>query len=478
MTDCNQEMFEFQGVNGRRVEADFGGGYLSSDGGGVVLRELESRKGLIGRLADCFEDRRDSRYVEHGLEGLLKQRIFSLALGYEDLNDADRLRLDPLHALLAGKDDVLGQDRVLERDKGKALAAHSTLNRMELGAHRTDARYKKIAPSPEKIEALLIQEGVKAIPRRSRQIVLDADATDDPLHGTQEGRFFHGYYGNYCYLPLYVFCGSIPLYARLRNAKRDASDGTVEALEKIVAAIRRRFGRKVRIILRADSGFAREPIMAWCEANGVHYCLGLARNSRLSAQLSGNFESLQQRIQQGELSAPCREFNEFEYSTLDSWSRPRRVVGKAEVLPAGNNPRFVVTNLPKEGFAGDRPGRFEAAALYEKLYCARGDMENRVKEQQLDMFADRTSTHWMASNQLRLWFSAFAHLLLSVLRAEVLQGTALARATVGEIRLRLFKIGARIKVSCRRIHIEMASAYPLQQLFAKVHRQLALLAPG
>lgn len=478
MADCIQETFEFQGVDGRRVEADFGGGFLSSDGGGLVLRELESRKGLVGRLAGCFWDGRDQRYVEHRLDQLLRQRILSLALGYEDLNDADRLRLDPLQALLAGKEDVLGQDRPLERDKGKALAAHSTLNRMELGAHRTDGRYKKIAPSPEKIEALLIQEGVKAIPRRSRQIVLDADATDDPLHGAQEGRFFHGYYRHYCYLPLYVFCGNIPLYARLRDAKRDASEGTVEALEKIVAAIRRRFGPKVRIILRADSGFAREPIMAWCEANGVHYCLGLARNSRLEAALAGAFAALRERIGGGEAAAPCREFLDFRYRTLDSWSRERRVVGKAEVLPAGDNPRFVVTSLPKEGFAGERPGRFAAAALYEKFYCARGDMENRVKEQQLDMFADRTSTHWMASNQLRLWFSAFAHLLISVLRAEVLRGTALARATVGEIRLRLFKIGARVRVSCRRIHVELASCYPLQEIFAKAHRRLVAMAPG
>jgi hypothetical protein len=250
---------------------------------------------------------------------------------------------------------------------------------------------------------------------------LDFDATDDPLHGNQQGAYFHGYYGHYCYLPLYCFCGNIPLLAQLRDCKRDASTGTVEALQKIVPAIRQRFGPQVRIIVRADSGFAREAIMSWCEANGVFYCLGLARNERLQKELQASFESLKAQIQEGKLESPCRCFREFEYATRDSWSRARRVIGKAEVLPDGDNPRFIVTNLPPDGRGEPaQAARFAPAALYEQLYCARGDMENRIKEQQLDLFADRTSTHWLSSNQLRLWFAAFAHLMMHPLQAEVL----------------------------------------------------------
>jgi hypothetical protein len=478
MTECKQQAFEFQAHTTRKVTADFSGGYLSSDGGALFLRGIDLKLGLVERLVGCFQDLRDPIFVEHTLAELLRQRIGALALGYEDLNDHDRLRLDPLHALMAGKKDIEGYDRLCEQDKGKALAGHSTLNRMELGALGGDGRYKKIIPRPEEIEGLLIQEGVKAIPRRSREIVLDFDATDDPLHGAQEGAFFHGYYRHYCYLPLYGFCGNVPLLARLRDCKRDASEGTVDALEKIVRTIRRRFGKKVRIIVRGDSAFAREEIMTWCEGHKVFYCFGLARNERLCVHLEKSFKELHRQIKAGEKAAPCRRFADFEYQTLKSWSRARRVVGKAEVLDKGDNPRLVVTNIPMEGFASDRSGRFEAAALYEKFYCARGDMENRIKEQQQDLFADRTSTHWMASNQLRLWFSAFAHLMLSVLRAEVLRGTELAEATLGTIRLKLFKIAARIKVSCRRIHFELASAYPYQELFERAHRQLGLLPSG
>jgi hypothetical protein len=411
--------------------------------------------------------------VEHSVVELLRQRIGALALGYEDLNDHDRLRLDPLHALMAGKKDVLGENRLCEQDKGKALAAHSTLNRLELGALGGDGRYKKIVADAGKIAELLVNEGVKAIPRKSREVILDFDATDDPLHGAQEGAFFHGYYRQYCYLPLYCFCGNIPLWAQLRDAQRDASSGTVEALAQIVAAIRKRFGSKVRIIVRADSGFAREEIMAWCEQNAVFYCLGLARNKRLQRVLGRAFGALYQEIENGRLEMPCRRFEDFAYRTKKSWSRTRRVVGKAEVLEKGANPRFIVTNLPAE-----EDGRFEAAALYEQLYCARGEMENRIKEAQQDLFADRTSTGWMASNQLRLWFSAFAHLMLSVLRAEVLRGTDLAKATLGQVRLKLFKIAARVTVSCRRIHLELASAYPYRECFQRACANLRAMPAG
>lgn len=477
MTECTQTTFGFQDIGRRKVTADFSGGYLSSDGGGLLLREVEGRMGLVKRLAGCFVDGRDQRFVEHRLDCLIAQRLFGVTLGYEDLNDHDRLRLDPLHAVLVGNEDVLGQKRSDPRDRGKALAAHATLNRLELGAQKLDRRYKKIAAQPRQIEQLLITEGVKAIPRRSREIVLDFDATDDPLHGQQEGAYFNGYYRSYCYLPLYCFCGSIPVWAQLRDCKRDACDGTVEALERIVAAIRKRFGRKVRIVLRGDSGFARDAIMKWCEEHGVYYIIGMARNDRLSPHLEELFTQMEQAIEHGEQTLPCRRFRDFRYRTLDSWSCERRLIGKAEILPKGRNPRFVVTNFPIEGFAGEEPGRYTAASLYEKVYCARGDMENRIKEEQLDLFADRTSTHWMASNQLRLWFSAFAHLILSTLRAEVLCGTELATATVGQIRLKLMKIGARVRISCRRVHVELVSAYPWQHTFAQVYRNALAFSP-
>jgi len=473
MTECKQEVFEFQAHFKRKVTADFSGGHLSSDGGLLFIREMEMKRGTLSRLAECFTDLRNQVFVEHSVEELLRQRIGALALGYEDLNDHDRLRHDPLAALMAGKADVLGEHRMNEADKDKALAGHSTLNRLELGARGGDGRYKKILARPEEIAALLLEEGVKAIPRKSREIVLDFDATDDPLHGAQEGAFFHGYYRNYCYLPLYCFCGTIPLLAKLRDAKRDASEGTVEALKKMVTAIRKRFGNKARIIVRADSGFARDELMAWCEENGVFYCLGLARNNRLVARLGKAFGELYGEIQAGETQMPARRFEDFQYRTRKSWSRARRVVGKAEILDKGQNPRFIVTNL-SEG----EDARFEAGCLYEKFYCARGEMENRIKEAQQDLFADRTSTHWMASNQLRLWFSAFAHLMLSVLRAEVLRGTDLAQATVGQIRLKLFKIAARVKISCRRIHLELASAYPYRETFRRAWANLVAMPAG
>jgi len=462
---CKQEVFDFQGLGRRKVQAAFDGGHLSGDGGAVLLREVESRHRIVARLGACFEDRRDPRYVEHSVESMLAQRVNALALGYEDLNDHDGLRLDPLHALAAGRDDLLGAKRSRERDVGKSLAGRSTLNRLELGAESGEGRYRKVTPDPERIENLLVEEGVKAIPRRSKSVVLDFDATDDPLHGSQEGAFFHGYYGSYCYLPLYCFCGNVPLWAELRDCRRDASDGTVEALEKIVPALRERFGGQVEIVVRGDSAFAREAIMAWCEGNGVLYCFGLARNQTLTPLLEEAFLELEAGAEGGEIELPARRFVEFGYRTKESWSRFRRAVGKAELLEKGRNPRFVVTSLPPESY-GPR-------ALYEDFYCARGDMENRIKEQQLDLFADRTSTGWKSSNQLRLWLSAFAHLILSRLRAEVLKGTRWAKATVGQIRLKLLKISARVVVSTRRIRLELGSSYPWIDDFRRAHRALA-----
>ena len=344
------------------------------------------------------------------------------------------MRRDPLLAVAAGKLDPLGAKRRDPADRGHALAAAPTLNRLELGNSRT-SRYHKIAHDPQAIEATLLEMGVRALPRDTAEVVLDFDASDDPLHGRQEGRFFHGYYGAYCYLPLFCFAGEVILWAQLRPSDIDASEGTVEVLEKIVAARRRRFPQ-VRIIVRGDSGFCREALMAWCERQAqVYYCLGLAKNARLTALLAPVLDRARQKqILCG--GASVRTFAEFTYRTLSSWSRARRVIGKAEVTAQGDNPRFVVTNLPAEGFAGEPPegaGRFAAAALYEELYCGRGEMENMVKQMQLDLQATRMSTHWMASNQLRLWLSAFGCLLLERLRALSLQGSELARASLGTI---------------------------------------------
>jgi hypothetical protein len=488
-TECNQGSFEFQGLGGRKVTADFSGGYLSSDGGVLLLREADRRERLCERLADCFEDRRNQRFVEHELVVLLRQRVQGIALGYEDVNDHDRLRVDPLLAAACGRADVLGEDRHQDQDKGKPLAGKSTLNRLELGAQDAGGHYRKIVAKAERIEALLLERGVAAIPRKSRVIVLDFDATDDPVHGQQEGRFFHGYYGDYCYLPLYCFCGDIPLWAQLRTANRDASDGTLEALQKIVAAIRARFGKHAVIVVRADSGFCREPLMAWIEAQrNVHYCFGLARNRRLETLLRPLFTQVAMELdgeavlcamaagasELPEVAGSARRFAELRYRTRESWSRERRVVGKAEIANGKHNPRFIVTDLTgDEPWTGRNAGLFgEGKRLYEGFYCARGDMENRIKEQQLDMFADRTSTALLVSNQLRLWFSTFAYLLVSRLRATALQGTRLANATVGTIRLQLMKVAAQLTVSVRRIHVRLCSAFPLQELFARAHCRL------
>ena len=477
-TPCSQETFSFQALESRRVEVDFSGGYLSSDGGSLLLREVESKHRLIRAFADCFTDHRFRPLVEHPLEQLLAQRVHAIALGYEDINDHDHLRLDPVLALCCDKGDLLGEERS-EEDRGKALAGKSTLNRLELGSNGL-TKTKKIQPHPERIRDLLIDEGVKRIPRRSREVTLDFDATDDPLHGSQEGRIFHGYYGHYCYLPLYCFCGDIPLWAELRQADIDASKGTLEALQIIVAKIRRRLGKKVRIILRADSGFCRDEILTWIEKQRrVHYVIGLAKNNVLKKLLAPTYDSyLEEQLGGDAYRQLCSEaeeskqkqprlpdeldykaYTELEYRTQKSWSRERRVIGKAAITKGKINPRFLVTDLAHDEDWARSDARFETGqSIYEDYYCARGDMENRIKEQQMDMFADRTSTSQMASNQLRLWFSTFAYMTVRDLRADALVGTRLEKASVGQVRLKLFKIAAQLTVSVRRIYIRLCSA--------------------
>jgi Transposase DDE domain group 1 len=424
---------------------------------------VERRTGIVRQFAGCFTDHRNPVFIEHSVLELVGQRVYGLALGYEDLNDHDELRRDPLLATLVGKVDPTGARRLRDRDVGKALAGKSTLNRLELT--RADAgpasRYKKIVIDGAAVDRLFVQVFLQAFRKAPRQIVLDLDATDDPLHGEQEGRFFHGFYGNYCYLPLYIFCGEFLLCARLRRSNIDASAGTVDELQRIVAQIRAAWPGG-RISIRADSGFAREEIMAWCEAHAVDYVLGLAKNARLKRALSKELREAKQ--EHARTGAPARVFKDFTYKTRKSWSRRRRVVGKAEHLSGGPNPRFVVTSIAQE--------ETDARALYEDVYCARGDMENRIKEQQLGLFADRTSTATMRANQIRLWLSSVAYVLLHALRRLALQGTVLARSQCDTIRRKLLKIGAQVRVTVRKIWVSLASGSPYAAIFEQTYHNL------
>jgi Transposase DDE domain group 1 len=457
--DCNLNRFGFEAVSGRRVEAAFDGGVVTSDAGGLLLGLCWKALSLPERFAACFRDRRHRDLIEHSVETLVRQRVLGLAMGYEDLNDHDGLRHDPVMALLAEKLEAGRADCA-------AVAGKSTLNRLELsGAEAT--RYHKIGHDAAAIAALFVDLFVESRVEAPEEIILDFDATDDPLHGEQEGRFFHGYYDSYCYLPLYVFCGGDLVAAKLREANIDASQGAKQEAERIVARIRARWP-KTRIVLRADSGFAREELMAWCEANGVDYLFGLARNERLAQEIA--VELAAARLEAEATGQPARRFKDFTWTTRKSWSRSRRVVAKAEWLGDKANPRFVVTSLT--------PGRAAAQALYEDIYCARGDMENRIKEAQGDLFGDRTSTRAMRANQLRLWFASLAYVLLQALRRIALTGTVLAVASCMSIRLKLLKIGATVTTSSRRIKLAMASGFPLKETFAIAHGRLAAAARG
>jgi Transposase DDE domain group 1 len=448
--------------------ASFDGGRISSDGGAVLLREADRKLGVLERFAACFVDHRSPERTEHPVEDLVRQRVFALALGYEDLVDHDTLRDDALLAACVGKGDVTGHARSRERDRGHALAGKSTLNRLEWGvAEQAGAdRYRRIAVDTGAVDRFFVDVFCDSYAEVPERIVLDFDATDDPLHGAQEGRFFHGYYDCYCYLPLYVFSGKHLLCARLRRSNIDASAGSVVELERIVGQIRERFP-EVSILVRGDSGFAREDLMAWCEQHGVDYVFGLARNSRLEGYLASALAEAQARSRESGHSA--RIYEEMRYQTLTSWSRVRRVVGKAEWSPRGGNPRFVVTSLSSRQVA--------ARELYETLYCARGEAENRIKEQQLDLFATRTSGRLMRVNQIRLWLSSVAYVLVEGLRRVALAGTELARAYCGTIRTRLLKIGARVTVSVRRIWVSLASAHPAEAVFAQAVTNLQRAGP-
>jgi Transposase DDE domain group 1 len=466
MTDCTPAKFLFQNLGSRDVVACFDGGAITSDAGGLLLREIDDAFGFLDDFSRCFTDHRDPDLIEHSLSHLLRQRIFGLCLGYEDLNDHDRLRFDPLLAVLVGKTDPTGDDRLRAADRGKPLAGKSTLNRLELtpvGAD-SDSRYKKIVGHMDRLENFLIDAFLKQHPTPPQRLVLDLDATDDPIHGHQLGRFFHGYYDSYCFLPLYIFCGDHPLCAVLRPSDIDASAGSLQHVQRIVTRLRQMWPN-VQIVLRADSGFCRDYLMRWCEANGVDFLFGLAKNARLLRILGKELQQAKEGFERTHMAT--RVFQDFVYRTHKSWSRERRVVGKAEHLAKGANPRFVVTSLSAETLA--------AQTLYEQEYCARGDMENRIKEQQLMLFADRTSCETMRANQLRLYFSTVAYIVMRALREYGLKGTELAQAQCDTIRLRLLKIGAVLRVSVRRVVLALSEAFPLREVFARVWENLRTL---
>lgn len=463
MTQCNLFSFQFQSHNSKKVIANFDGGHITSDAGAILLCELEKKTKILEKFAGCFTDHRNQDKIEHRVLEMISQRIYGLILGYEDLNDHDELRSDVLLSLLSGKEDLTGQNRRREKDKGYALAGKSTLNRLELTPFEANAksRYKKIVFDEDKINDLFMELFLDSYNKAPKEIILDCDATDDPLHGSQEGRFFHGYYHCYCYMPLYIFAGDHLLCSRLRPSNIDACDGIVDDLSLIVEKIRGRFP-KVKIIVRGDAGFCRENIMRWCEDNRISYILGLSKNERLKRKIARQMEhSRRKYLRTGKSS---RSYRNFQYKTLKSWSVKRRVVGKAEYLDKGSNPRFVVTNLSIE--------QWPTRKLYEELYCARGDMENRIKEQQLDLFADRTSTALMRSNQLRLYFSSMAYIISSAFRRIALKTGMFTKLQCSTIRNKLFKIGALIKISCRRITIHFAGGYPYKTQFIQAYNNL------
>jgi hypothetical protein len=451
MTQCTQSSFDFAPHFRRAVVGSFDGGALTSDAGALLLRQVDHRMGFLRRLAGCFTDFRSPWLTQHGVEQMLAQRVYGLALGYEDLNDHDQLRRDPLMGVLAGKSEP-----------DQPLASKSTLCRLErtpaTGAERD--RYKKIRYDAEAIDQLLLDVFVEAQQEAPEEVVLDLDATDTPLHGHQEGRFFHGFYDEYCYLPLYIFCGDQLLAVRLREANQDASAGSLQEIQRIVARLRSHWP-KLKITLRGDSGFCREELMRWCEDNRVDYVFGLARNDRLHRRIAKAMRKAKAEARR--TGQPARVYAGFGYRTRKSWSRARRVIAKAEQIEGKENPRYVVTSLAASAY---RP-----RALYEQLYCARGEMENRIKEQML-LFADRMSAETMRANQLRLYLSAAAYVLVETLRRLALKGTEMAQSQVNTIRLRLLKIGARIRFTARRVVVSMSSGYPWQDLFGHAWNSL------
>jgi len=438
MTECTRTTLPFASLGSRRLEADFSGGDLTTDAGALLLRQADRRLGLLDALDRAIPDPRNPALITHPQRALLAQRVYGIALGYEDLNDHTCLRHDPLWKILGEYDPGAEQP----------LASASTLCRLENRALR---------PILFRMAQVLVEQFIASFAQPPESLVLDFDATDDPIHGGQEGRFFHGYYDQYCFLPLYVFCGDQLLVAYLRTADGDPARHARAILKLLVCRLRQAWP-EVRILVRGASGFCRWRLLRWCDHNGVGYIFGLARNSRLE-RLAGPWTHAAATCW-ALTGQPQRLFGDFAYAA-DSWDRPRRVIVKAEHGPQGDNPRFVVSNLPGN-----------ARGLYEVLYCGRGEMENRIKEQQLMLFADRTSCHDFLANQFRLLLSAAAYVLCEAVRRLGLAGTEMARAQVSTIRLRLFKVAAMVQLSVRRVYLRLASGFPLQELFALVLRRL------
>ena len=437
VTECTQESFDFPACKRRQVEASFDGGDITSDGGVLLLRQADRRLGLMAAVDAVIADPRDARYVQHSQLELLRQRVYALCQGYEDLNDHDSLRTDLAFQTAVEQDQVLGSS--------------PTLCRLE---NRTD-RETAVA-----LHRVLVAQFIASFTEAPEELILDFDATDDPVHGMQEKRFFHGYYDHYCFLPLYVFCGEQLLVSYLRPSRIDGAKHAWAILALLVKRLRQAWPA-VRIVFRGDSGFCRHRMLRWCERRGIGYIVGLARNKRLQQQIEDDMSRVEKAFEKTQLKQ--REFLDLRYGAK-SWGRRRAVIAKLEVTEQGRNPRFVVTNLN-----GD------AQTLYDKVYCARGDMENRIKEQQLGLFADRTSAHAWWANQFRLLLSSLAYVLMEAIRRLALQGTELAKAQVTTLRLKLLKVGAVILRNTRRVRFLLPSAYPYQNLFITV---AARLAPG
>jgi hypothetical protein len=438
VTDCNRDPLHFSTFEAKAVVADFLGGRLTTDAGALLLREVADRIGLFDALDAAIPDPRNPVLVIHPQRAMIAQRVTAIALGYEDLNDHQNLRADPVLQLAAGKSP----------DGDLTLASPPTLCRLENRAQR-----KTLV----KLAAVLVDQFLAAHPTPPEHLILDFDATDDPTHGKQEGRFFHGYYDHHCFLPLYVFCGDELLAAYLRPSNIDGAKHARAVLKLLVDRLRAVWP-DVKITFRGDSGFCRWRLMRWCDSHGLGYVLGLAKNPVLQRAAVDEIARAQRQFPQ--TGQPQRVFGSFSYAA-SSWDRTRRVIVKAEHTAQGANPRFIVVNVP-----GD------PQELYEDVYCQRGEAENRIKEQQLDLFAGRTSCHRFLANQFRLLLSSAAYVLVQSLRRTALAGTELARAQVGTIRLKLFKVAARVVVSVRRVVFHLATSYPYQEMFRAVYERL------
>jgi hypothetical protein len=434
MTNCTEELFKYQAFDRRKIEASFSGGDVSSDGGIMLLRQVDKRLGLTEALSKAIKDPRNPEFIIHEQIDLVRQRVYGIGLGYEDLNDHDTLRKD------------LAWQTAIERDE--ELASSPTLCRLEKRADRAAA---------VRMHEIFIEQFIASFKEAPKKLVLDFDATDDRVHGNQEGRFYHGYYGDWCFLPLYVFCEDQLLVSYLRPSNIDGARHSWAILSLLVKRLRKQWP-EVKIIFRGDSGFCRWKMLRWCEKNGVDYIVGIAQNNRLNGLLE--VQLLQAKTECEATGEKARRFTWLYYGA-ESWDKPRFIIGKAEHTSQGSNPRYIITTL-----------RGDAEEIYDEGYCQRGEIENRIKEQQLGLFADRTSCHSWWANQLRLMLSSAAYILVEAIRRLGLHGTELAQAQVSTIRLKLFKIGSVIRRNTRRIQILMSSAFPYQEIFGLLFNRL------